>query len=82
MQATSVVLPVRTDSDSWRLLSPDGQALQQFSPAGHHQMLIQVFAWTPTGWQQTNGGWCWKGPARQRWAELCQQGWAQVKTFR
>ena len=65
-------------STSHKLISPNGQSLQQFSPAGHHQMLVQVFTLTPEGWQQTRGGWSWKGPARQRWAELRRQGWAQA----
>jgi hypothetical protein len=62
---------------SHQLISPNGQTMQRFSPAGHHQMLVQVFTLTPAGWEQLQGGWSWKGLARQRWADLRQQGWAQ-----
>lgn len=68
---------MQATAQSHKLISPDGQLLNQFSVAGHHQMLVQMFRWTPAGWQQYKGGWMWKGIARQRWTELRQQGWTK-----
>ena len=67
-----------TTAPTFRLISPGGTRMEAFIVSSYHQMLIQMFSLTATGWQQGRSGWMWKGAARRRWADLRREGWQRT----
>jgi hypothetical protein len=60
------------------LISADGQQLERFTAAGHHQMAVATFTVAGDGWRFVKGGFTWKGLARQRWQDLRLAGWIAI----